>query len=677
MIAVVLCLALVATARHIPASQTYWMKDTFKNESFVLEQLSSKKSMSVLRQETTVRCTGRRRRTLQNDPSFKVIGGSVCLNGQGSIWDGAYCLAAHKKLKLSPKWKMSVLASNPGGCHAHKFYWKGNLKKGPKSICMRPTKPKGLFRENVVYFQKGTKVLSACGKKGISWSLAFDNSMGTAHRGSHGFIVSPVKNRLIIHHAEQVHLTSTLLNKMKAVGARKAGCGGGLVKRGSACLGVGTFPKKGDKTFVLVKKAGRGQFSFGSMVGVINPAKTVAIQAKGKCCKGVCTGGLKVEGPVALKKHDSAFFKLGFTLHQKGFNCCRNPFAKMWKCTLAGDPHIKTFDNRRINIYDKGLFWIVKNDCSTVQAIYVKWANGNGCIGSLAFGGNAYLGHRVKIGARQRRLIYWDNKGVRSLNHVLTAKAKLTGRTWKLFGPCRLISFSTFNGAGKVQWMDMVLLLAKQVGGTDGHCGNLNGNLADDTVAAIRGRKAFAVGACWSLFARVIVEKRFPRLKLKNCPAPRRRLVLRKCKLAIKRTTANFVALRKGCALDGCFVTLGVVKAMKKTVRIKKKVVKLRKRQRIIRKRVKRVIKRIIIRRQERGKGCPRRKIKIIRRPIRHQHQRRMVIHHYHHGMRGIRHFRRGFHGRRFFRGGQRRTRRFWGGRGRRRPCRPCRPCRR
>eukprot|EP00927_Polykrikos_kofoidii_P083190 TRINITY_DN8468_c0_g4_i1.p1 TRINITY_DN8468_c0_g4~~TRINITY_DN8468_c0_g4_i1.p1 ORF type:complete len:745 (-),score=34.11 TRINITY_DN8468_c0_g4_i1:203-2437(-) len=513
-----------------------------------------------------LRCAGRRRRTVRFTPFFS-IGGSVCMNGAGSIWDAQYCYTAHVVLR-QPR-TVSWETTNAGGCHVGMFSYKGNGKLTANSICMKPTKPKGLFREDTVYFQTKTRFLVSCGRSGASSALAADKQKDAAHSGAHGFIVYPLKNRRLIHHAEQVYILSARKEKRDPLGVRIHGCEGAMVRRGKACVGVGSFPSKKFKVFVLARRRGCGQILFGDHVSLISLFSSTVVAMIGTCCGGKpCTGALAVHYLKDIDKKNT-IFRIGFSLHNDDI-CCKTLSAKVAECSLVGDSHIRSFDGLRINIYDQGIFWIIKNDCSMIQAIYMTCGKGTGCIGHLAMSGTSLLGHQMKLHAQRKAQLFWDTKAVTTVVWVMGVCAARAGSVWSLNLPCRLKVTSVVIGTRKLRYMNVFINSQKPINGVDGHCGNFNDRKDDDTRALIIKRKAWSVSSCSSLFVKQAKEKREPRLTLATCPAQTRTLVVRYCNAVIRRTTPNYVYFRKACALDACFVNPDTVEVIKKAAQVRR-----------------------------------------------------------------------------------------------------------
>eukprot|EP00927_Polykrikos_kofoidii_P083188 TRINITY_DN8468_c0_g2_i1.p1 TRINITY_DN8468_c0_g2~~TRINITY_DN8468_c0_g2_i1.p1 ORF type:complete len:721 (-),score=83.37 TRINITY_DN8468_c0_g2_i1:482-2644(-) len=573
MFALAVCVAFVAHAAHTPARHL-----TLKNESFAFEfpifttdpvalERSGWEDAGLAQQtadnhpsdHVISTCRGRRRRTLRLQPLFST-GGKVCQNGAGGIWDAQYCYSAHAALKKPLT--MSYSITNTGGCHIGKFSFVGNGEQAPRSICIQPKKPKGLFREDTVYFQTGGYFLRTCDENNTFRALAADGLKDAVNKGAHRFIVNPMKNRRLIHHADTLHLLSASEGKKEFLGAKREDCARHMVKRGMACVGVGPFASYRSKAFVIAKKRGRGQLIFGEHISLMLPHLSTALIMTGTCCHGrPCVGGLPVH-KLHQTKQNRAFFKLGFS-HHKGDICCRTLRGKRAKCRLGGS-HVRTFDGLRLNVYDVGLVWIVKNECSMIQAIYTKHKNVSIVIGHLAIGGNSLLGHKLKLDARRKTHLFWDDKGVRTLSWIMGVSAAMRERRWFIKLPCRLEVTSVALGA-RLNWLDVTVTSQKPLKGVDGHCGNFNQLKADDSRAEMKKRKAWRVNPCSSLFASGVKQQAEPRLSLQNCPASNLSRVMRMCKSTIPHATPNYERLRKSCVFDACFVTRGIANMMQKT----------------------------------------------------------------------------------------------------------------
>merc|ERR1711920_1151222 len=77
-------------------------------------------------------------------------------------------------------------------------------------------------------------------------------------------------------------------------------------------------------------------------------------------------------------------------------------------CILFGDPHIMSFDHKRVDFYTQGEYWIVKSDTVKIQARYrpTHMTSGLSVTKELAIGGSFLQGHVLRVTALT---MTWDN----------------------------------------------------------------------------------------------------------------------------------------------------------------------------------------------------------------------------------------------------------------------------
>merc|ERR1712039_1113267 len=70
-------------------------------------------------------------------------------------------------------------------------------------------------------------------------------------------------------------------------------------------------------------------------------------------------------------------------------------------CVVWGDPHILTFDNKRVDFYTEGEYWIVKSATVSIQGKYqpTHATSGLSVMKEIAFGGPFMDNHKLIIGA--------------------------------------------------------------------------------------------------------------------------------------------------------------------------------------------------------------------------------------------------------------------------------------
>jgi hypothetical protein len=230
-------------------------------------------------------------------------------------------------------------------------------------------------------------------------------------------------------------------------------------------------------------------------------------------------------------------------------------------CQIWGDPHINTFDKGHADFYGEGIKWIVKSSDVYVQGRYkaTPFTNGLAATDSIAVGGPFMQGHVLKVGPMETGQITFDDQVI-------------------------LASFGTFNaaGLGTVTYDDQgdlvdgamshlqrhIVHMALPAGvtievmrwsnhlnlritmtprqGQDGHCGNFDGNPADDNTDAIRARVGLGVAQSESLFRTYQVSVPGKRETVNDCPPDKRTAAEAQCKQAGRTDLQE-------CIFDACF----------------------------------------------------------------------------------------------------------------------------
>merc|ERR1719188_1151751 len=78
-------------------------------------------------------------------------------------------------------------------------------------------------------------------------------------------------------------------------------------------------------------------------------------------------------------------------------------------CLVWGDPHILTFDRKRVDFYTQGEYWIVKSTTVHIQGLYrpTHATSGLSVMKQIAFGGPFMQGHKLIVGATTAS---WDGQ---------------------------------------------------------------------------------------------------------------------------------------------------------------------------------------------------------------------------------------------------------------------------
>jgi len=230
-------------------------------------------------------------------------------------------------------------------------------------------------------------------------------------------------------------------------------------------------------------------------------------------------------------------------------------------CQIWGDPHINTFDRGHADFYGEGIKWLVKTPDMQIQARYkaTPFTNGLAATNAVAIGGHFMQGHVLKIGPMENGQISWDNQPI--LGTFGTYNAAGVGTVvysdqGELVDAAQShlqkhIVHISMPGAVQVEvmrWSNHINLRITMSAraGQDGHCGNFNGNAADDTTDQIRARIGLGVAQGESLFRAYQPAVPGKRKTLADCPPPQKAKAEQTCREAGR---PDLMA----CTFDACF----------------------------------------------------------------------------------------------------------------------------
>jgi hypothetical protein len=228
---------------------------------------------------------------------------------------------------------------------------------------------------------------------------------------------------------------------------------------------------------------------------------------------------------------------------------------------------ILTFDHKRVDFYTPGEYWIVKSDTVHIQGLYrpTHATNGLSVMKQIAFGGPFLHASKLIIGSTTATFdatpifvgfpAQWSNA-------LVTAKYDSVGTTMQegRDGKQLRIVHLTLPLGVNVQinrWMEPAegnyinakITMSAQPN-HDGHCGNFNGNQADDDRLQIRARVG-VIGVA-------VQDMLFPgpktpvgqsnRPDIANCPRPKLEAAKKTCKAKEHKFIPSMA-----CLIDVCF----------------------------------------------------------------------------------------------------------------------------
>jgi len=240
-------------------------------------------------------------------------------------------------------------------------------------------------------------------------------------------------------------------------------------------------------------------------------------------------------------------------------------------CIGWGDPHLRTFDGIRADYYSSGDYYLVKSGPISIQAQYLptKFTNGLAVTKMVAIGGSVLKGNKLIIGPLAAT---WNGAPILgslgssfSQPGLLTANYDTSGALIDTTGGVdaskkKIVHIKITDGSPEgisvqvnrwtaspgneyVNWkIDM-----HSRPGQDGHCGNFNGNAADDDRLAVRqriGTQGVPPGEL--LFASKTPITVANRPDINNCPQATMDAAKADC-------TAKYGSAKMSCLTDYCF----------------------------------------------------------------------------------------------------------------------------
>ncbi|CAK0812229.1 unnamed protein product [Prorocentrum cordatum] len=242
-------------------------------------------------------------------------------------------------------------------------------------------------------------------------------------------------------------------------------------------------------------------------------------------------------------------------------------------CRIFGDPHVVTFDGQSASFYSQGEYWIVKSTTVSMQGRYMPTpvTNGLSVMKEIAIGGpflEGKDGTKNILRISSLRATFndipiisgfpdaWENQD--PMIKVVTdgsgqvMQSSRTGKDMRVVHvdlPLNIhLEINRWNEPGEGDYINTMITMSMQPN-QDGHCGNFNGVLDDDTRPAIRAR----IGTTGVPQAELLFHTKTPvtpvnRPDLNNCASDKTEMAKELCTKKSKTGIPN-----KDCMIDVCF----------------------------------------------------------------------------------------------------------------------------
>jgi len=244
------------------------------------------------------------------------------------------------------------------------------------------------------------------------------------------------------------------------------------------------------------------------------------------------------------------------------------PVGPPGTCAIYGDPHVETFDGQHASYYSAGEYWIVKSSTVHIQGRYMPTpiTNGLSVTKEIAIGGPFLNGHKIRISAHAASIdgapiltnFPSEFNGPDGIRAVYNSQGGYLqqGRAGKQLHVVHLslpnsvsLQINRWDEPGEGDYLNIKITMPAQPG-QDGHCGNFNGNPADDVRTLVRQR----VGTTGVDPAELLFNTKHPvvvapnRPDLNNCPEDKAIEAHDLC----AQKSANHIPTHE-CMIDVCF----------------------------------------------------------------------------------------------------------------------------
>jgi len=247
-------------------------------------------------------------------------------------------------------------------------------------------------------------------------------------------------------------------------------------------------------------------------------------------------------------------------------------FGAFGTCIGWGDPHLRTFDGTRADYYSSGEYYLVKSGPISIQARYLptNFTNGLAVTKMVAIGGSVLKGNKLIIGPLAATwngapilgqvgshfsqpglvTVNYDTSGalIDTTGGVDASKKKIVHVKITDGSPeglsIQVNRWTASPGNEYVNWKIDMHARPDQ----DGHCGNFNGNAADDDRLAVRqrvGTQGVPAGP-EMLFSQKTPVTVANRPDINNCPQATMDAAKADC-------AAKYGSAKMSCLTDYCF----------------------------------------------------------------------------------------------------------------------------
>jgi hypothetical protein len=245
-------------------------------------------------------------------------------------------------------------------------------------------------------------------------------------------------------------------------------------------------------------------------------------------------------------------------------------------CTVYGDPHVNTFDGKHADYYTPGEYWIMKSDFVKIQGKYAPtpMTNGLAVTKAIAISGQIINDHKLLIGTMDQgpSAFTWDGQPIlqgfpsaytdpeqcvniqyNSMGSTMQ-KSRINKQLHVLhinLGQGMQVQVNEWNEPGEGSYINVKIMMPQGLApGVDGHCGNFNGNPADDARLMVRarvGQQGVNAGELMFPGGKTPINPS-NRPDINDCDQNKLEAAKDKCKKAEKRWNPSM-----GCLVDVCF----------------------------------------------------------------------------------------------------------------------------